>query len=197
MRSAEEAPFGLDPVQPAFDRATRLAKLLFGAADSTILLIDGDRVWRSRSIPNAAAGYRGAPHTSPAHEAMATGQLVWVADAAADPKYAEEPSVAKFGLRFYAAAPVRLDDGTTPGVITVFGLKPRSYDDALAKGLDLLAAGVAEECNRARAAAGRGAQRRGTGQDPRHPLRLRRFRPGHAGDAGQGIPGDQSQPPLA
>jgi PAS domain S-box-containing protein len=152
MRAVESAPFGLDPVQPAFDRATRLAKLLFDAADSSILLIDGDCIWSSRGKPNAAAGYRGEPRTSPAAEAMATGQPVWVADGAADPKYANEPSVTKFGVRFYAAAPVRLDDGTTPGVITVFDLKPRAYDAALAKGLALLAAGVAEECNRARAA---------------------------------------------
>jgi len=152
MRAVENAPFGLEPVQPAFDRATRLAKLLFGAAEALILLIDGDRFWRSRGKPTADVAYRGEPRSSPAYEAMATGEPVWIADAAADPKYADEPSVAKFGLRFYAAAPVRLDDGTTPGVITVFDFKPRAYDAALAKGLAVLAAGVAEECNRARAA---------------------------------------------
>ena len=151
MRSAEGAPFGLAPVQPAFDRATRLAKLLFGGGESTILLIDGDRVWRSRGNVRSTS-YRGPPHTSPARQAMATGRLMWIPDASADPQYANEPSVTKLGLRFYAAAPVRLDDGTTPGVISVFDSKPRDHDASLAKGLELLAAGVAEECNRARAA---------------------------------------------
>jgi PAS domain S-box-containing protein len=152
MRSAEGAPFGLDPVQPAFDRATRLAKLLFGAADATILLIDGDRVWRSRGSPNGKVGFA-PPRSSPAREAMVTGQSAWIEDASADPKYADEPTVTKLGLRLYALAPVRLDDGTTPGVLSVFDTSPRPYDAKLAKGLDLLAAGVAEECNRARAAA--------------------------------------------
>src|SRR6185369_285568 len=99
MRAVENAPFGLEPVQPAFDRATRLAKLLFGAAEALILLIDGDRFWRSRGKPTADVAYRGEPRSSPAYEAMATGEPVWIADAAADPKYADEPSVAKFGLR--------------------------------------------------------------------------------------------------
>jgi PAS domain S-box-containing protein len=152
MRSVEGAPFGLDPVQPAFDRATRLAKVLFGAADSIIFLLDGDRVWRSRGNANGVISDKRPSRTSPALDAMATGQSVWIEDASADPKYANEPSVAKHGLRFYAVAPVRLDDGTTPGVISVFDIKPRAYDASLAKSLDLLAAGVAEECNRARAA---------------------------------------------
>jgi PAS domain S-box-containing protein len=152
MRSAEGAPFGLEPVQPAFDRATRLAKLLFGALDSSIVLIDGDRVWRSRGAVKGASSDTVERNTG-ARLVMDTGQSLWIEDACADPLYADEPSVTELGLRFYAAAPVRLDDGTTPGVISVFAREPRPYDAGLAKGLDLLAAGVAEECNRARAAA--------------------------------------------
>src|SRR5258705_2660848 len=122
MRSAEGAPFGLEPVQPAFDRATRLAKLLFaGALDSTIVLIDGDRAWRSRGAVKGASAYSTA-RTSAAHRVMSSGQSLWIEDASTDPQYADEPSVTQLGLRFYAAAPVRLDDGTTPGLISVFAL---------------------------------------------------------------------------
>ena len=151
MRSVEGAPFGLGPVQPAFDRATRLAKLLFDALDSSIVLIDGDRAWRSRGA--VKGGHASSARSSAARRVMDAGQSLWIEDASADPLYADESSVTQLGLRFYAAAPVRLDDGTTPGVISVFAREPRPYDAGLAKGLDLLAAGVADECNRARAAA--------------------------------------------
>ena len=153
MRKGAGVPFGLDPAQPAFDRATRLAKLLFGALDSSIVLIDGDRAWRSRgAIGDGKAGHTPS-RNSIARETMSSGRSVWIADSALDPDYAQYPSVTQFGIRFYAAAPVKLDDGSTPGVISVFHTEPRAYDAALAKGLELLAAGVAEECNRARAAA--------------------------------------------
>jgi len=150
MRTAEGAPFGLDHVQPAFDRATRLAKLLFDALDSNIVLVDGDRVWRSRRMPGAdGKGNR----ADAARIVMETGEPLWIEDLALDARFKDHASHTKLGLRFYAAAPVKLDDGTTPGIIGVFGCTARPYDAALATGLDLLAAGVAEECNRARAAA--------------------------------------------
>jgi PAS domain S-box-containing protein len=147
MRSAERAPFGLEPVQPAFDRATRLAKLLFDALESNIILIDGDLAWRSRG----GETYVPSPTSIP-RRAMDSGDTVWIEDGTLDPKYANDHAVTKLGVRFYAAAPVTLNDGTTPGVIAVMDRRPRAYDANLAKGLELLAAGVAEECNRARAA---------------------------------------------
>ena len=151
MRTDAGVPFGLDPAQPGFDRATRLAKLLFNAYDSSIVLVDGDNTWRSRG-PVAGAG--GVPSRGNfARQVMATGKSVWLEDASQDPAYADEPTVTKLGLRFYAAAPVKLDDGSSPGVISVFHTEPRAYDAGLARGLELLATGVAEECNRARAAA--------------------------------------------
>ncbi len=153
MRTAGGAPFGLDPAQPAFDRATRLAKLLFSALDSSIVIVDGATVWRSRGAVGDGKGSATPPRNSPVRQVMSTGQSMWIADASNDPAYADQPSVTKLGLRFYAAAPVKLEDGSTPGVISVFHTEPRAYDAGLAKGLELLAAGVAEECNRARAAA--------------------------------------------
>ena len=150
MRTAEGAPFGLDRVQPAFDRATRLAKLLFAALESHIVLIDGERVWRSRNLFSDKVKDRKALG---ARIVMESGESLWVEDLALDPRFKDHASHIEGGLKFYAAAPVKLDDGTTPGVISVFDSSPRAYDADLAKGLELLAIGVAEECNRARAAA--------------------------------------------
>jgi PAS domain S-box-containing protein len=148
MPTSEAAPFGLDPAQPAFDRATRLAKLLFGSLDSSIVLVDDGRAWRSRDLGGITPS-----RDPPAELVMRTGQPLWVEDGRTDPMFADHPLVVgPTALCFYASAPVKLDDGTTPGLICVVDRDPRPFDAALMKGLELLASGVAEECNRARAA---------------------------------------------
>ena len=49
QQGAETPPFGIGPaVLPAIDRATWLAKTLFGAFDANVVLVQGDSVWRSR-----------------------------------------------------------------------------------------------------------------------------------------------------
>jgi PAS domain S-box-containing protein len=149
LRNTTLPPFGLAPALPAFDRATHMAKVLFDAVDSTIVLVDNGHVWRSR------AGHGELPANDPlASIVMTSGETVRIEDARADPAHAERPMV-KGGLqiRFYAAAPVRLADGSTPGVICVVDRRPRAYDATLAKCLQNLAAGIADECDRARAKA--------------------------------------------
>src|SRR4051812_22463713 len=115
MHKAEAAPFGLEPAQPAFDRATRLAKLLFGALESSIVLIDGERVWRSRAGSGKGTGNRAGG----ARMVMESGEPLWVEDLSVDPRFTDHATYRELGVRFYAAAPVRLDDGATPGVISV------------------------------------------------------------------------------
>ena len=141
-------PFGLSPAQPAFNRATLVAKILFGALDSSIVLIDQGRVWRSR------APVGDLPTADPASEhVMTSGELLWIADGLEDPAFAGNPLVAGgLRLRFYAGAPVRLADGTTPGVLCVVDVKPRPFDKKLAQALQNLADSVADECDRSREA---------------------------------------------
>ena len=45
---AKSCPFGLDISQAVCDRATRIAKTLFGALDAQVVFVSGDEVWRSR-----------------------------------------------------------------------------------------------------------------------------------------------------
>ncbi len=140
-------PFGMSPVQPAFDRATWLAKVLFDAFDSSIVLIDQDRVWRSRDPGDLPAD------DVCAMEIIRTGEPLWIEDTTLSPLLASRPTVTgSLGVRFYAAAPVRLLDGSIPGVLCVIGQEPHLFDPKLAKGLAKLAASVADECERARAA---------------------------------------------
>ncbi len=143
----QEPPFGMNGVKPAFERATWLAKTLFDVVGSAVVLVDGHGSWRSRDNVDLPDG------DPPAELVIQTGKALWVEDAAADPRFANHQFVrSKVGYRFYAAAPLRLADGTTPGVLCVVGSVPRPMDERLAKALQKLADGVAIECDRARAA---------------------------------------------
>ncbi len=133
--------------QPAFERATWLAKTLFDAADSTVVLVDGGAVWRSRDRGDLAGEDRMAA------SAIKSGKPLWIEDTLKDERVSGDPLVTgPLALRFYAAAPVRMADGTSPGVLCVVDQKPRPFNEKLAKGLQKLADGVALECDRARSA---------------------------------------------
>ncbi|HTX51498.1 MAG TPA: ATP-binding protein [Caulobacteraceae bacterium] len=144
---ANVPPFGMSPVLPAFDRATRIAMALFDNVEASVVLVDGDRVWRS------AGRYVGT--SAPADGArfvIGNRQALWFDDLAAQPGI-NTPTYVAHGLpRFYAAAPVRLADGAAAGALTVYGPAPRAYDVALAARLQDLADGIGDECERARAA---------------------------------------------
>ena len=79
-------PPGLEHSRPVFDRATRLARSLFGKVEAQVTLKTEDGYWRSRGgIVNEisrAAGVRAV---------MQTGEVVWIEDAKALPRYAGEP----------------------------------------------------------------------------------------------------------
>ncbi|MFO1014944.1 MAG: ATP-binding protein [Caulobacteraceae bacterium] len=142
-------PYGLATALPVFGRATELARALFGCWGASVVLIDGERVWRS-----------GDPKGQLRNDDKADARLVdlaapdWVEDATASDKWKANPLVAgPQALRFYASAPIRLQDGTCPGVLCVFGRETKAHDAGLEMNLERLAAFVADECDRARAEA--------------------------------------------
>jgi PAS domain S-box-containing protein len=148
-------PFGLDFSQAVCDRATRLARTMFNALDASIVLVSGDQIWRSRNRQIFDGD------DPAAKSVLQTGQLLWVEDGRLDPRFCEETVVTgPLQLRFYAAAPIRLDDGTTPGVLAIAGREPRPYDATLARRLQDLADFVADEWARAQATQAREASQR-------------------------------------
>ncbi|CAN5492252.1 hypothetical protein BH10PSE5_BH10PSE5_00160 [soil metagenome] len=148
--AAPGRPFELDLSQEVCDRATRLAKTLFGRVDAQIVLTQDGRSWRSRDPKGEH------PIDPGAQIVLETGKPLWVADGRDDPRLAETEWVAgPLNLRFYAAAPICLDDGRTPGVLAVAGAEVRAYDPDLAGRLADLAAFVADDWARARATRGR------------------------------------------
>jgi PAS domain S-box-containing protein len=143
----------MSAAQPAFDRATRIAKALFGVMDASVVLIDGDSVWRSRDRLGLFH-----PSEDPAGQLiMDTGEPLWVEDALADARFKDDAAVVGgFRLRFYAGAPVQLTDGRTLGVLCVIGQEPRAFDKSLLNRLRDLAQVVADTCERAKAAQAKG-----------------------------------------
>ena len=150
--TAESCPFGLGISPAVCDRATRIAKTLFDALDAQVVLINGDQVWRSRE----ASGRVVQDRAPVAVQVCAKGEVLWVEDAPADPEFRDNPSVTGAPhLRFYVAAPIKLADGSSPGILAVAGREPRRYDASLATRLQDLADIIADDWDRAQTAKAR------------------------------------------
>ena len=111
---AESRPFGLEISQGVCDRATRLAKTMFSALEAQIVFLKDGEVWRSRDPDSKILRQRDRA----AELVQASGELLWVEDAHHDPRFADSPAVVgpPF-LRSYVGVPIRLADGSTPGVL--------------------------------------------------------------------------------
>jgi signal transduction histidine kinase/ActR/RegA family two-component response regulator len=143
---SDPRPFDLDLSMPVFERATRIARTLFEFADASIILVHEGEVWRSRhadTLPREDAVTKAV---------LASGELFWVEDGRLDPRVADNPLVTgpPF-LRFNAAMPIRLADGSMPGVLSISGLVPQAYDARKAACLRDLTDFLADEWSRAQA----------------------------------------------
>ncbi|HLZ76715.1 ATP-binding protein [Phenylobacterium sp.] len=139
-----------------FDRARRLARTLFRDVEASVVLVNGGEAWRSHNPTGEA------PADAPVAQLIVdSGEAMWVADASQDPRFRERRNVkGPPHVRFYAAAPIRLEDGSIPGAFAVAGLTPRPFDQELADRLQDLADGVADEWSRVQAKIAREAARR-------------------------------------
>src|SRR5690348_15671754 len=121
--SAVSMPPGLEESGPIFDRATRLARSMFGGVDAQITLMGPHGLWRSRPGAGDIEG-----EADGVAEVMRLGQAIWVENCAADDRFRDAPTVATAPfVRFFAAAPIRLEDGSTPGALWVAALAPRAF----------------------------------------------------------------------
>ena len=148
--ASHERPFGLDLSLVVFDRVTRVAKHLFSATDALVILVEDGVAWRSREP------FGRFPRDRAAELVIAGGQLLWIEDAALDERFADNPLV--IGppfLRSYVAAPIRLEDGSTPGVLCAVAVVTQEFDPTKAARLQDLADLVADEWARAKAAQAR------------------------------------------
>ncbi len=156
-RLAALASLGFDPNRPerlrdaAHDRVVRLVRAMFGeGVEAALNLLDSRTQYTlAASSPPAWLAPGDACALLPRQDSLCTEALLqdgvmWVEDAAADPRFRDSPVVAGAPhLRFYAGAPVRLDGGAL-GALCALGPTPRAYDGELAAQLLELAALVGE-----------------------------------------------------
>ena len=145
--SAPVAPFGIDLSMAVIERATRIANGLFDEGYAIVVLMHEGQFWRSRYADN------GVPMQDPVAELIIRhGEPIWIEDASRDPVHAHNPLVSEPPyLKFYVGAPIRLADGTTPGVLCVTGTSPRAYDPGKLARLCDIADFLADEWERAQA----------------------------------------------
>ena len=119
----------------AFDAAARRAADIFDVPVALVSLVDdewqlthGDSTQPGR--PDRGEPERGAERAlSLCGHVVAGGQPIVVADVARDPRFAANPLLQQRGIRFYAGAPLRDDDGFVLGTLCLLDTEPRSLGE--------------------------------------------------------------------
>ena len=112
-----------------FDRFTDQARERFGVPVASITLVDRDRQWfKSRRGINQAQSPRDESFC--AHTILGS-DVMQVPDTLKDRRFADSPAVAgPQRIRFYAGAPLTLEDGSRVGTLCIADHRPRLLDDA-------------------------------------------------------------------
>ena len=116
------------PPDGAFDRITALAARRFGVPIAIISIVDEDRIWfkAHHGLPVSQIGRDPGLCSS---AIMGDGPYL-LNDASTDVRSLANPLVAgDFGLRFYAAVPLRTSDGYNLGTLCVIDKEARTVDE--------------------------------------------------------------------
>jgi len=116
------------PSERTFERLTETAALVCGVPISLLSLIDADRQWFKANV-----GLPGTTQTPREHAfcsvAIRGDDILEIPDARLDPRFADNPMVVGDpGIRFYAGAPLCLDDGLRIGTLCIIDRVPRQLD---------------------------------------------------------------------
>ena len=113
------------PIEDVFDRITELVARLNIAPISTVSLVDEDRIWFKSHHGVEASGIEWSPGLCAS--AVLVDDCYVVEDATIHPLAKHNPLVTSdFGLRFYAAVPLKAKEGLNIGVLSVADFKPRT-----------------------------------------------------------------------
>ncbi len=100
-----------------FDGLAAAAAAALGPSMAAVNLIDADRQWTKAGVGVDVGGSRPRNEAFCAHTILDDAVLE-VADARADPRFVDHPMVTcPGGIRFYAGAPITLDDGSRLGAL--------------------------------------------------------------------------------
>ena len=127
------------PPDGAFDRITALAAELFDVPIALVTIVDHDRIWfKSRYGLEGVEQIDREPGLCAS--AILGDEAYVIEEARSDPRSLANPLVAgKFGLQFYAAAPLRTGDGHRLGTLCIIDREPRVFSPRQADVLQRLA----------------------------------------------------------
>ncbi|WP_316822704.1 HAMP domain-containing sensor histidine kinase [Pedobacter gandavensis] len=116
------------PPDGSFDKLTKLAATLLKVPIAIVSLVDTDRIWfKSKYGIDAQQIDRDEGLCA---SVIFSDDLYLVEDARIDPRTLANPLVAgNFGLRFYAAVPLRTRDGFNLGTFCVIDKSPRTLNE--------------------------------------------------------------------
>jgi diguanylate cyclase (GGDEF)-like protein/PAS domain S-box-containing protein len=127
---------------PAYQALADLAARLLGTPMAAVSLVDADRQWTKAGV-GLRHGDEDPRDIAFCAHAIGHDADPWVvADAAADPDFADHPLVTGGRVGFYAGAPVRTADGHKIGTLCVIDPQPRELDADGRATLRALAAAV-------------------------------------------------------
>lgn len=116
------------PPDGSLNKMTEMASRIFNVPIAIVSLVDEDRVWfKSRhGLDVEEVGTEPGLCAS----AIISDEVYVVEDARKDPRTLTNPLVAgEFGLQFYAAAPLRTEDGFNLGTFCVIDTKQRFFSE--------------------------------------------------------------------
>jgi PAS domain S-box-containing protein len=132
------------PPDGAFDHLTAVAANLFRVPIAIVSLVDHDRIWFKSHHGLDACEMGREPGLCAS--AIFSSDVYHVRDAITDVRTLSNPLAAgKFGLRFYAAAPLRTHDGFNLGTFCIMDRKPRELASFEMEMLTKLAALVMDQ----------------------------------------------------
>ncbi len=131
------------PPHSSYDRLTATAAHVFEVPVALIGFVDVDRVWYKSCHGIALSQVDLLPGFCPS--AIESYNVYVVEDASTDPRTKAHPLVCgEFGLRFYAAAPIRLTNGVAIGTLSVLDYVPRKLEGKKLMVLKEMAEGVVD-----------------------------------------------------
>jgi len=132
------------PPDGSFDHVAAVAARLFDVPIAIVSLVDEDRIWFKARHGVDVEEIGRAPGLCAS--AILQDDPYVLTDASCDPRSLANPLVAgEFGLRFYAAAPLRTNDGHNLGTLCVIDRKPRAVSEREIAHLEGLAAIVIDQ----------------------------------------------------
>ncbi len=131
------------PPDPKFDAIVRMAQRMFDVPTAIVSLVDKDRQWFKAKVgTDLCETHRDVAFCA---HAILSSEVMIIEDSFKDPRFVNNPlAIAENGVRFYAGAPLILEDCINLGTLCIKDSKPRSFSKEDASLLKDLANQVVE-----------------------------------------------------